>query len=111
MTTNNNNEIGPTTTFFAGVWIVVGVFVFITGWGVYQAWIVERIWAWYMVAKFHAPAITLGESYIAVMLIRFILPGTDTDPNSSKWKDGFWSGIAAKAIMWAMLLGIAWWLR
>lgn len=77
-------------------------------WGIGQAWVIQKIWLWYMVDKFHLPMVSLGWCYVMILAIRLLLP---TDSDTEQWKKNFWAGMVAKSMMWATLLGLAYWLR
>ncbi len=95
--------------FLAAVWIVIGAILMIALWGIGQAWVIQKIWLWYMVDKFHLPMVSLVWCYVMILVIRLLLPTPDSD--TERWKKNFWAGMVAKSMMWATLLGLAYWLR
>lgn len=104
---SGENQLNPAVKALSVIWLVIGAMVFIVGYGLYQAWIVEQIWLWYMTAKFGAPVVSLSECYVILLAFRMILPSVSGD----EWKKDAGSKMAANVIMWAILLGVARWLR
>lgn len=95
---------------YAAIFKAIVGFCVIVGFGAWQAYVVQKIWLWYMVDKFGARMVPLSMCYITVVVVRVI---TDNDcaktptPPGKKPFEGFWSGLAAKFLLWGILMLIA----
>ena len=94
---------------YAAIFKAIVGFCVLIGFGAWQAYVVQKIWLWYMVDKFGARMVPLSMCYITVVTVRFITVSDCKEPSDPNKKpfEGFWTGLTAKFLLWGSLMLIA----
>jgi hypothetical protein len=90
--------------------LIVGGAAVVIGWSIGQAWILEHVWAWYMV-RFGLPRLTLGQCFVFSYAFALLVQSGASAARGNKSDDSPWATIAGNLFAWLLLLGFAWWLR
>ena len=78
---------------------MLGIFAAITAGVLLSAFVISRIWDWYVTSFLHAPMMPMVTAFGLSVLVTYMVPSRKTNKDDNSWS-WLWSGLGALFVAW-----------